>query len=249
MTAASMPSIEALRAQVASVGTAPRECIPFGVAALDGRLAGGGLASAALHEVSAARPALAETAAATLFVAGIAARLAVSGQPVLWVLTGFDLYAPGLEQVGLGPDRVVFVEAGKDVEVLAIMEDALRHGGLAAVVGEVRRADMTATRRLQLAAQDGTTCLLHRMWRRSGSGPLEAPSSATTRWSIGCAPSAPLGVPGVGRPRWSVDLARQRNGAPFSMVLEGCDAQGRLGLPAAAPDRAAWRADVAARAA
>ena len=37
------------------------------------------------------------------------------------------------------------------------MEDGLRHGALAAVVGEVQRADMVATRRLQLAAMSGNT--------------------------------------------------------------------------------------------
>lgn len=240
MRPAVSPLIEALRAQVGVAAASGRECVPFGVAELDARIAGGGLTSAALHEVSAARPALAETAAATLFLAGIVARLAAGGATALWVVTRFDLFAPGLEQVGLGPDRVVFVEAGGDVEVLAVMEDALRHGGLAAVVGEVRRADMTASRRLQLAsAEGGTMALLHRQWRRTGAPPFQAPSAAMTRWSVGCTPSAPLGFPGVGRARWDVGLVRQRGGDPFAMVMEGCDAQGRLARPAAAADRAA----------
>lgn len=243
--------IEELRLQVErAAGSRPHRSMPFDVQALDGRLADGGLSTAALHEITASAPTLAEDAAATLFIAGVAARMGDPGSPALWAVTRFDLYSPGLEQVGLGPDRVIFVEAGDDKDVLAVMEDALRHGSPAAVVGEVRRADMTATRRLQLAAAEGgTPALLMRKWRKAGSCPLAEPSAATTRWRIGCAPAAALGVPGVGRARWNVELVRQRNGPPFSLVLEGCDAQGRLALPAAAAHRAAASGGTAARAA
>ncbi|QDZ09043.1 protein ImuA [Sphingomonas panacisoli] len=216
----------------------PSGAIPFALDVIDTRLADGGLAVGALHEMTPAAPALAEDAATTLFISGAAARAGPG--PVLWVLTKFDLYAPGVEQAGLGPDRLMFAQARDDRELLAVMEDALRHGGLAAVVGEVRRADMTATRRLQLAASDGRTpALLMRRWRKLGTSPLNEPSAATTRWRIACASSVPLGVPGVGRACWSVELVRQRNGNPFSLIVEGCDAQGRLGLPATAADRAA----------
>ncbi|RYY26187.1 MAG: protein ImuA [Sphingomonadales bacterium] len=224
--------------------------MPFGIGRVDTRLADAGLCTAALHEVAASAPTLAEDAAATLFLAGIAARFAGDGASALWAVTRFDLYAPGLEQAGLRPDRALFVEARDDKEVLAVMEDALRHGSLAAVIGEVRRADMTATRRLQLAASEGgTPAFLMRRWRKTGACPLGEPSAATTRWRIGCAPAAPLGIPGVGRQRWTVELVRQRNGAPFSLVLEGCDAQGRLALPTAASDRAAALGRATARAA
>ena len=83
------------------------------------------------------------------------------------------------------------------------MEDALRHGGVAAVVGEIRRADMTATRRLQLAASDSATpCFLFRHWRKAEVAPLLENSAAMTRWQVGCAPSVPLGHAGVGRGCW-----------------------------------------------
>ncbi|MDO6415373.1 protein ImuA [Sphingomonas sp. BIUV-7] len=244
--------IDRLRAQIADVGAPPRAvgCLPFGVEALDARLSGCGLNRSALHEVAAAASSLVADAAATLFLAGIAARLSEGGGTVLWAVTRFDLYSPGLEQVGLLPDRTLYVEAKEDKDVLAVMEDGVRHGTLAAVVGEVRRADMIATRRLQLAAGErAVPVFLFRRWRRSGACPLAEPSAAATRWRIGCAPSAPLGIPGVGMPRWSIELVRQRNGAPFSFIMEGCDATGRLALPAAARDRAAVAAGAAARAA
>jgi protein ImuA len=248
-TSSHLRTIDGLRTRISAIG-APRQArftLPFGVADLDACLAGGALAGDALHDVASRSPVLADEAAATLFMAGIAAR---TKGPVLWAVLKFDLYAPGLEQGGLGPDRTLFHEARDDVGVLAAMEDALRHGGLGAVVGEVRRADMTASRRLQLAASDGgTPAFLFRRWRRREVCPLAENSAAATRWRVGTAPSEELGVPGVGRPRWSVELVRQRNGNPFSMIVEGCDAEGRIALPAAARDRAAAREAAAARAA
>ncbi|GGB40070.1 hypothetical protein GCM10011380_31900 [Sphingomonas metalli] len=225
--------------------------LPFGIAAVDDRLAAGGLALDGLHEVSPATPTLSDDAAATLFAVGIAARAAAAqGRRVLWALTRFDLYAPGLEQAGLDPATLLFVEAREDKDVLAVMEDGLRHGGLAAVVGEVKRADMVATRRLQLAAMTGgIPALLSRRWRKAGVCPLGELSAAMTRWRIVCAPSARLPAQGVGRPRWTVELARQRGGPGFTLELEACDATGRLALPAAPRDRAVAAAGAAARAA
>lgn len=214
--------------------------LPFGVDAMDRRLTEGGLALGGLHEIAAATPTLNDDAAATLFTVGIAARAAACrGRRVLWALTRFDLYAPGLEQAGLDPATLLFVEAREDSQVLAVMEDGLHHGGLAAVVGEVKRADMVATRRLQLAAMSGDApALLARHWRRPALCPLADPSAALTRWRIGCASSARLPVAGVGRAHWTVELARQRGGPGFTLDVEACDATGRLALPAASRDRA-----------
>ncbi|HYZ48350.1 MAG TPA: protein ImuA, partial [Sphingomonas sp.] len=181
-----------------------------------------------------------DDAAATLFLAGIAGRRAGARGTVLWAMARRDLFAPGLAQAGLPPDRLLVAEAGRDADVLAVMEEGLRHGALAAVVGEVVRAGLTETRRLQLAAEEGgTMALLLRRWRQGD--PLDQPSTALTRWRIGSAPSAPLPVAGIGRARWHVELARQRGGPGFSLLLEALDAQGRLALPALSvhrPDQA-----------
>jgi protein ImuA len=240
-----------LRESVADMRPRQVPALAFGLPDIDERLADRGLDGAALHEVAPAAAALSDDAAATLFIAGIAACFArKAGGRILWAVSRFDLYAPGLEQAGLAPGQVIFAEGREDKDVLALMEDALRHGGLAAVVGEVRRADMTATRRLQLAADGGKTpALLSRRWRRQGHCPLDELSAATTRWRIACAPSGRLPAPGVGRARWTVELVRQRNGTPFSLVVEACDDTGRLALPAGARDRTAPAAGAAARAA
>ena len=131
------------------------------------------------------------------------------------------------------------VERRDDAELLAVMEEGLRHRGLGAVIGEAKRADMTATRRLQLAAEGGRTiALLMKRHAREDSDPIGMPSAAITRWRIGCAPSAPLPVEGIGRPRWRVALVRQKGGEGFEQLLEACDATGRLALPAALGNRA-----------
>jgi protein ImuA len=225
--------LAALRNEVRAIESADLgaggEWLPFGVEALDSRLAGGGLAVAALHEAAAAGPGPGDEAAATLFLASIAARRPGT---VLWALRRRDLFAPGLALAGLAPDRVLYAECGGEEEVLAVMEEGLRHGGLAAVVGETKGTPMTATRRLQLAAEErGTPALMLRLRRRGGEDPLGIPSAAVTRWRIGCAPSAALPVPGVGRPRWRLILARQRGGEPFEFIMESPDAEGRLALP------------------
>ncbi|HYI41034.1 MAG TPA: protein ImuA [Allosphingosinicella sp.] len=229
--------LAALRAEVRALESAgageARLCLPFGVESLDSRLAGGGLPVASLNEAAGTRPGPADEAAAILFLASVAAR-----RPgiVLWALRRRDLFAPGLAGAGLPPDRLLYAECDRDEDVLAVMEEGLRHGGLAAVVGEVGRAAMPATRRLQLAAEEGgTLALMLRRWRGNGEDPLGPPSAAVTRWRLACAPSSPPSlsapVPGIGRPRWRLSLARQRGGAPFDLIMESPDAEGRLALP------------------
>jgi protein ImuA len=111
---------------------AKRVALPFGVPAIDAHLPWGGLPLGQVHECLEEGVAGEHAAAATLFAAGILARCKGT---VLWCLRGRDLFAPALAAVGLGPDRVIYVETWKDSEVLPAMEEGLRHGGLAGVVG------------------------------------------------------------------------------------------------------------------
>ena len=214
----------------------------FGIPQVDSRLNGGGLRAGSLHEATAASCSLADEAAATLFLAGIAAREtnAQGGGPVLWACTRQDLYAPALEQAGLPASSVIYAHAREDAALLAVIEDAVRDGTPSAVIGEVGKVSMVATRRLQLvAAEADIPVLLLRRRRRNDQDPLSEPSAAWTRWRIASAPSERLGVAGVGRARWSVELARQRGGEGFSLIVEGCDETGRLAVPAALGHRAA----------
>ena len=195
-----MSAIKSLRAQIEKIegrSRRLRSVLPFGIAEVDSRLSGGGLALGALHEVAGGGNGAIDGAAAALFAAGIAAR--TKGK-VLWCVTRPDLFAPALAQAGLVPDRVIYVEAGDDKTVLACMEEGLRHGGLGAVVGEVARLSMTASRRLQLAAEGtGSIGIALRRWRRQTEAvDFGQPTAAITRWRVSALPSAPLPVPGSG---------------------------------------------------
>ena len=237
-------TIDHLRARVARLERrAPPSgaaALPFG-SALDAALPGGGLARGALHEAVGAGADAGHGAAAALFVAGILAR---AGGPVLWVSARFDLFAPALAGVGLAPGRVIHVEAGRDV--LAAMEEGLRHPGLAGVAGEILgRLALTPSRRLHLAAAaTGALAFAIRRPARADDPALEEPNAAVTRWRIAPLPSAPPlphapEVPGLGRARWRLELLRVRGGAPSSWIVEAPDAQGHLALAADLADRSA----------
>jgi protein ImuA len=232
--------IEDLRARVALIeGVGARHAhIPFGVATIDEQLPGGGIAGGALHEI-AGSPDIADDASATIFLAGILAR--IEG-PIFWCLRWRDLFAPALQLAGLHADRVIHVETGSDANVLLAMEECLRHDGVAGVVGEVSKYSTTASKRLQLAAEaSGATAFLFR--RASKIETAANGTAAVTRWRIMAHPSEPLGIPSLGRPRWQVALERVRGGNPKSWIVEGCDAQGRIGLSAALVDRPAAAED------
>ncbi len=226
------PSIAHLRT-IATPATDYR-VLPFGVDAIDRRLGAGGLRAGALHEATARSGSLVDDAATTLFLAGIAAREAAgTGGPVLWASCRADLYAPGLAQAGLPAASVIHAQPRDDATLLAVIEDAVRDGTPSAIVAEVSKVSMVATRRLQLVAADADMpVLLLRRRRGLEQDPLGEPSAAWTRWRIGTASSEKLDVAGVGRARWSVELARQRGGEAFSLIVEGSDETGRLAVPA-----------------
>jgi protein ImuA len=228
--------LDDLRARIAAIEGvgAHHGSLPFGIDAIDRHLPGGGIAHGALHELAGSSD-LADDASATIFLAGLLARLE---GPVIWCLAWRDLFAPALHLAGLHPDRVIHVETGNDTEVLLAMEESLRHPGIAGVVGEVGKYSTTASKRLQIAAESsGVTAFVFR--RASKAEQSVEGTAAVTHWRIRAAPSVPLGIPSLGRPRWEVMLERVRGGEPRTWLVEGYDAQGRIALPAALVDRPA----------
>ena len=214
------------------------DVLPFGLAAIDKFLPHGGLPRGHLHEAIEGGAASQHAGLATLFAAGILARLP---GPVLWCLRGRDLFAPALARVGLHPDRVIFCETWKDRDVLPAMEEGLKCGGLAGVVGEVSKLSLNASRRLQLcAAESGVTALIIRRWHNLAEKKATGePNAAATRWRVSPQPSPSSGFDGLPRQHWQLDLLRVRGGEPHSWIVEACDATGHLALPAALADRSA----------
>ncbi len=192
------------------------EAVSLGVAALDGALPWGGLPRGALHVIAGAG----DGAAAEGFSAALAARLIDGRGPALWCLARGDLHGPGLGVFGLDPDRLIIARARKSHDVLWAMEEGLRSGRPGAVLGEPRALDLTAGRRLQLAARAGGVACLVLHAGENGQGA----SAAVTRWRVAAAPSRPPdGLPGLGAARWRVALERCRGGVPQEWLLEWSD--------------------------
>src|SRR6058998_2423767 len=103
-------SLNALRDRIQRIEAPSRHgVLPFGVAAIDRALPGGGLALGAVHEILGAGGDEEDGAAAAGFTAGILARLGTG--PVLWCAARADLYGPGLAAHGLDPARLVLARA------------------------------------------------------------------------------------------------------------------------------------------
>ncbi len=219
--------------------------LPFGIPAIDSHLPEAGLARGALHEIAGTGAETEHAAAAALFTAGIAARFK---GPVLWILHRPDLFAPALAGVGLPADRVIYAEAPQAEAVLLAMEEGLRYPGLVAVVAELPgRLSLTASRRLQLAAEtSGVTAFVLRRSRRHDDPVLGEPVAAVTRWRISALPSPPPlsdapDVPGIGPGMWQLGLIRCRGGKPACWTVQACDAKGRLRLVTRPGNRMARR--------
>lgn len=184
---------------------------PLGAPEIDDVLPWGGLPRAALHEILGAP---AHRGAIVGFCAGLLARLAGDAGTVLWCRRGRGneaLYGPGLATFGLDAARLVVVRGRNATDVLWVMEEALRGGGLMAALGEIDDISITAARRLQLAAEGGGgAALLLRPTREKAE-----PGPAVTRWRVAPAPSAvEADRPGVGAVRWRLDLVKCRGTLP-----------------------------------
>ncbi len=187
-----------------------------GVEAVDMALPGGGLAVGGVHELwDGAASGFA--AAAAQWVAGL---LADGTGPVLWCSRGLDLYGPGLAALGFDPERLIAVRTRQDADTLWALEEALRHGGLAAAVGEVGFLDLTASRRLQLAAErTGTPAFVLRRPHYMREQRV-VPTAVETRWRVSPAPASALAVPGLGAPHWRLELLKARNGRTGEWMID-----------------------------
>jgi protein ImuA len=165
-------------------------------------------------------PAAGHSAATAGFITGVLGALMQNGGACLWAGIGLTIFPPGLAAFGIEPDRVIFVDLKREKDVLWVAEEALRCGGLAAVIAEVRGLDFAQSRRLQLAVERSrvTGFIL-----RNDPKKLTA-TACTARWKV-----TPISseleddMPGVGFPRWNVELLKVRNGNPGVWQLEWHD--------------------------
>lgn len=223
--------------------------LAFGVEEIDAHLPHEGLAPG-LHEIAGRGRDLQAATTPALLAGSLFAHGPRGKAPVLWVVERRDLFMPGLTATGLAANRVLMVEAGRDV--LAVAEEAARTPGLAGVVFEWGgRLGLTASRRLQLAAEEGGVPVIairrpHVACVPGTVSPVDAPNAALTRWRIATLPSRPVDpidtgpfTLTMGRALWRLELVRARGAEPASWIVEAFDETGRLALPAVPADRAA----------
>ena len=182
-----------------------------------------GLCAFSLHDIHAETGA--DAAAANAFALGLAMR-AAHGRPIVWILQEMaareagQIFGPGLHELGLDPATMLLVRVKSTTALLAAGEDALRCAAAGAVLisgwGETHVMNLTASRRLSIAAQDNrTTALMIRIAARP------APSAAATRWSVRSVLSEGLEAGAPGRPAFAADLLRSRSGArPRRWIME-----------------------------
>lgn len=146
----------------------------------------------------------------------------------------------GLALLGIQPSRLTIVETRTEVDMLRAGLEAARCAGVAAVLmeseGRFVDYDLTASRRLVLAAEASGACIL---LLRGDAVPRS--SGAQTRWTIKSAPSVALEADAPGWPAIEAELLRCRGGPAggrWRLTWDsegGCfrDADGQAPLPGA----------------
>ena len=198
----------------------------FGAPALDAAFGGRGLPPGA-HQGAPAEPG--DHAAPLILPLMAAAQMRVEGAPgdggvkLLIVQEreaareGGELYAPGLEALGVAPAETAFVRVKEGAEVLRVTDEAVKRRAVPVVLAELRRgtelADLAATRRLNLAAQRRGLFLFFI------TPDLASTSAALTRWRVASAPSrAP--PPRLGPPAFHLHLHKNRLGPTGAWTAE-----------------------------
>jgi protein ImuA len=196
---------------------------PLGYSAPDLCLRGG-LQHGVLHEVFAV---IGHEAAATGFVAGLAARVAGT-KHLLWIRQDFsahefgELSPVGLLELGLDPARMLLLCVANASDGLRAANDALSCAALGAVVIEISGSpkilDLVASRRLTLAAtQKSVSVFLLRL------GAEPDASTAETRWLVRGAASHTQNED-WGYPVFEASLVRNRHGKTGHWFMEwNCD--------------------------
>lgn len=210
--------IESLRYRIRAIEQGqrpPGQVVSLGP--LDAGLPWQGLPLAHLHEITGPAGDETPTGFAAAILGLLSRRQRLGAGPVLWCGRRHGdagLFVPGLLPFGLTPETVILVRARSAVEVLWAMEEGLRCPALAGVLGEVERLDLTAGRRLQLAAEAGGVTGLVRTRGECGA------AGASTRWRIAAAPSLPTPWGGSGPWRAQVTLDRCRGGPARNWLVE-----------------------------
>lgn len=241
--------LQRLRSRIAAIerggsGTPHSDdCLPLDLPEIDEHLPWGGLAAGAVHEIldgdgptsnNTTKIGGALNGTVTAFAAALAGKAQrARARPIVWIAprTGprESLYAPGLAGFGLDPADLIAVRVppGGDFAATALwaMEEALRAPTVGLVCAEIEEMSLTASRRLQLAAETaGGLGLLLRRDTGNASGAALPSTACISRWRIAALPGGPPEYSNLpGTTRWQAELLRARGGRPRSWQLEWSD--------------------------
>lgn len=206
-------ALEKLREQLGCLeGTQARFSKTVPIAdAVDRWMPCGGLPTGCIHEVKGA-----SLAGVLAFSAILSARIAGEQGNIAYIAPDRSLHPLGLLPYGIKLDRLLFVSVRRPQDLAWALLEALRCSQVSAAMAVLDSADLTASRRLQLAAESSgaTGFLLGRTSTASITAPI-------TRWKI----AARVGNPGqrFDEPVWAIDLLYCRGGRPGSWTLEWRD--------------------------
>lgn len=201
------------------------ERLPLDVPHADAWL-GGGLRADALHEFHAAVPGDGVAALGFALLLGWKKGEREGTRALLWLRMANGTarhplpYGLGLTELGIDPAALRLLCLPDAKAVLRASLDAVRDGAAASVLielhGRQTLLDLTATRRLALAAAEtGTMALIV----RSDAEP--SPSAAQTRWRVASAPSRALEADAPGMPVFALSLLRQKGGRDgLNLIVE-----------------------------
>lgn len=157
-------------------------------------------------------------ASSSVFAASVAG---ARGGDVLWLVPAWrtERISPSGLAPFCDPGRVLIGEARDHTDLLALTEEALRSGAVKTVVTELEAAlDLTAGRRLQLAAETGRALGLLLIAEGAGS------NAAETRWH--CTPE--FDAADSTRMRW--DLIKNKSGTLRTWTVRWDDKAHRIAV-------------------
>ena len=185
-----------------------------GIASFDAAL-GGGMAYGRVHEIYAAEGE--DDAASAGLAMAWASAMGELGQASFWLRLRRDIrhggviQANGWAELGGRPEEVIFGNFPDATALLRAAASVLQCAAVGAVIvegrGRMRELDLTASRRLSLAAEkSGVPLFLLRLEA------VPTPSAAQTRWQVAAAASQSLPGNAPGKPTFDIELLRQKSG-------------------------------------
>ena len=183
-----------------------RDTLPTGHARLDTVLPGGGWSLGALTELIPECEGIGEF---SLLLPALQ-QITGNGQWAALINPPYIPYAPALANAGLDLERLLIVNTGNDPDTLWGAEQLLRSGTFQAVIMWLAKANAGQLRRLQLAAESGSTWAV--AYRHANAASQHSPAALRIQLS----PAPPQQSSGL-----KLQLIKVRGGGLHNLVIEG----------------------------